>query len=265
MRTLRIAGVALLVCGVACSRGVDVDKVPVGTEVEVTKEDGGVVKGKLEKRTDDDVVLNQGRTSRPVHRADIADVRLVTSDSTRALPASARFREYTLAAGTPLKVRLETGVGSATSNEGDPVTATLTDVVIVDGAEVLPSGSTVRGQVSAAQSAGKIKGVSSLGLHFSTIAASGRDESSAIDADVSIVGKSSKGDDAAKIAIPATGGAIVGGIIGGKKGAAIGGAIGGGAGTAAVLASSGDEVTLPKGTILTLKLDTDVIVRVPIK
>jgi hypothetical protein len=256
--------VALLVLGVACSKSVDVDKVPVGTEVEVTKDDGGVVKGTIEKKTEDDVVLNLGKTSRPVPRGDIADVRVVSADSPKALPAIARFREYTLAAGTPLKIRLQTGVGSETSREGDPVTATLAEAVMLDNEEVLPDGSTVRGQVTAAQPAGKVKGVGSLALHFSTVAPAGSAESTAIDADVSFVAESSKASDAKKIGIPAAGGAVVGAIIGGKKGAAIGGAIGGGAGAAVVLTSEGADVVLAKDTVLTIKLDTDVTVRVPI-
>ena len=267
MTRLRFGTVALLALAVGCSRGVDVDEVPVGTQVEVTKEDGGVVKGTLEKRTEEDVVLNVGRTTRPVPRADIADVRVVDANAgtTRDLPSMARFREFTLAAGTPIKVRLETPVGSATSREGDPVSATITDLVVIDGIDVLPSGSLVRGQVASAEAAGKVKGRASLALHFSTIAPAGRDETTPIDADVSFVSESSKSDDVKKIAIPAAGGAVVGAIIGGKKGAAIGGAIGGGAGTAVVMSSAGDEVTLGRGATLTLTLDQDVVVKVPIK
>jgi type IV secretion system protein VirB10 len=265
MKTLRIGSAMLLACAVACSPGVDVDEVPVGTEVEVTKDDGGVVKGKLAERTEEDVVLNVGRTTRPVPRADIADVRVVDGAKPAELPRSARFREYTLAAGTPLKVKLDAAVGSATSNAGDPVTATLSTPVVVDGVEVLPAGSTVRGQVRSAEAAGKVKGRASLSLHFSTVAVANRDETTPIDADVSFVSESSKSDDAKKIAIPAAGGAAVGAILGGKKGAAIGGAIGGGAGTAVVLSTSGEEVTLGQGSGLTLTLDEDVIVRVPIE
>jgi hypothetical protein len=72
-----------------------------------------------------------------------------------------------------------------------------------------------------------------------------------------------KKKDATKIGIPAAGGAVIGAIAGGKKGAAIGGAIGGGAGTAAVLATRGDEVELPVGGRISVRLTAPLIVRVP--
>jgi hypothetical protein len=49
-------------------------------------------------------------------------------------------------------------------------------------------------------------------------------------------------------------GAILGGVIGGGKGAAIGGAVGGSAGTGVVLATKGEEVSLPEGTPLEFRL-----------
>jgi hypothetical protein len=74
----------------------------------------------------------------------------------------------------------------------------------------------------------------------------------------------STNSDAAKIGIPAAGGAIIGGVIGGKKGAAIGTAVGGGGGAAVVLATPGDEIRLAPGAALTLVLDQPIEVRVPI-
>ena len=65
-----------------------------------------------------------------------------------------------------------------------------------------------------------------------------------------------------KIGAPAAGGAIIGAIAGGKKGAAIGTAVGGGAGTAVVLSTRGEEVHLPKGSALSVKLTEPLTVRV---
>jgi hypothetical protein len=79
-----------------------------------------------------------------------------------------------------------------------------------------------------------------------------------------VIAAATKREDAAKIGIPAAGGAIIGGLIRGKKGAAIGTAIGGGAGTAVVLSTPGREIRLPRGTVLTLPLDQAIDVRVPI-
>ena len=76
------------------------------------------------------------------------------------------------------------------------------------------------------------------------------------------IAPSEKKKDAAKIAVPAAGGAIIGGIVGGGQGAAIGGAVGGGAGTALVLTDRGQEVRFGKGAALTVKLARPLVVRV---
>jgi hypothetical protein len=167
-------------------------------------------------------------------------------------------------AGTRLVVRLESAAGSDSSRTGDPIEATLTDAVMVGGTEVLPPGSLVRGEVAAAGPGGKVKGRASLELRFSSITVAGRDGQYPIAARVSWLAPTTKGKDAAKIAIPAAGGAIIGAIVGGKKGIAIGSALGGGAGTAVVLSTRGRQIRLPRGTVLALRLDQAVDVRVPI-
>ena len=58
---------------------------------------------------------------------------------------------------------------------------------------------------------------------------------------------------------------MIGAIVGGGKGAAIGAAAGGGAGTGVVLATSGKEVTLNSGTLVTIALDRNLDVKVPVK
>ncbi len=50
----------------------------------------------------------------------------------------AKSRVVTVPDGTELTVRLDSAVGSDTSQVNDPVTATLTEAVRVDGAEILP-------------------------------------------------------------------------------------------------------------------------------
>jgi hypothetical protein len=262
--TLPGIALALLLTGAGCANRIDLEKVPVGTEVQLTRQDGGVVRGTLTGRDDKTVKVKVGSVDRSVPRDQIADVQLV--DRTPApLPVIARFREFTIPEGTRLAVRLESAVASDSSRVGDPVEATLNDAVTVDGTEVLPSGSVVRGEVMAVQSAGKVKGRASLALRFGSISVAGRDERYPISAGVSWLAPSSKGKDAATIAVPAAGGAIIGALIGGKKGAAMGAAIGGGGGTAVVLTTSGPQIRLPGGTVLSLGLDRAVDVRVPIR
>jgi hypothetical protein len=254
----------LMIAGAGCASQVDLEKVPVGTEVEVTRQDGGVVRGKLAARDDQTLKVDVGSASRSVSRDQIADVRVVDETKPAPLPAIAKFREFTLPEGTKLVVRLDSAVNSDTSRVEDPVEATLTDAVVVGGTEVLSVGSVVRGEVAAVQSAGNVKGRANLALRFGSVSVAGRDERYPMAARFDVMAPATKGEDAAKIGIPAAGGAVIGGLIGGKKGAAIGTAIGGGAGTAVVLSTAGEEIRLPRGAVLTLPLDQAIDVRVPI-
>ena len=94
-----------------------------------------------------------------------------------------------------------------------------------------------------AELTGRVKGRASVAMRFHTLNLAG-DRYEIATGRVSRVAPGTKKQDAAKIAIPAAGGAIIGGLAGGKKGAAIGGAIGGGGGTGVVLATRGREVRL---------------------
>ena len=263
MRILPTVALVLVMAGAGCSNRVDLEKVPIGTDIQVTRRDGGVVRGTLAARDDQTLKVTVGSATHSVPRDQITDVQLVDG-TPAARPPIATFREVTLPEGTPLAVRLDSAVSSDSSRVEDPIEATLTDAVIVDGTVVLPAGSVVRGNVAAAEPSGKVKGRASLALRFSSVSVAGRDERYPIAARVDRMAPATTGEDAAKIGIPAAGGAILGGLIGGKKGAAIGTAIGGGAGATVVLSTSGQEIRLPRGTVLSLPLDRAVDVRVPI-
>jgi hypothetical protein len=258
----RATGAVLVVLGAACSSRVDVDKVPVGTEVQVTRQDGGVVSGKLAGKDAHDVTVDSGKGARSVARTDIADIQVVKPGAAPSLPPIAKFREYTIPAGTRLTVRLENSVSSESSHVEDPVNATLVEAVAIGGTEVLPEGSAVHGDVAAVQPSGKVKGRASMELRFRSVTARGRDY--AISADVDRVAPATKTEDAKKIGIPAAAGAVIGAIVGGGKGAVVGTAIGGGAGTAVVMSTPGQPVTLDRGQVLTLVLGKSVDVRVPV-
>jgi len=249
---------------VACTAKADVEKVPVGSDVQLTRQDGGVVQGKLAEKDANTVKVVSGssRTPKVVPRSEIADVKVVDAAKPAELPPIAKFREYSVPEGTPLRLTIQSAVSSDTSRVEDAVEAKLADAVTVDGTTVLPAGSAVRGNVSAAQAAGKVSGVASLGLHFTTLTA--YNERIPISARWSAEGQSTKKEDAKKIGIGAGAGAIIGGIIGGKKGAAIGA---GGAGLYAFnrrAARSHFTVALASGSEITVKLANGIDVRVPV-
>src|SRR5215510_12437781 len=106
-----VAAVAIALAGAGCSKKTDVEKVPVGSEVQVTRQDGGVVEGKLTAKDPDKISVDVGPVTRAVQRDQIADVRLVSHEKNaekdkpaepEKLPAIAKFREYTVPAGTSL-------------------------------------------------------------------------------------------------------------------------------------------------------------------
>ena len=249
---------------VACTREPSVETVPVGTDVQLTRKDGVVLSGKLAEKDATQVkVTTTGHATKTVARNDVADVKVIEPGKPVELPAMARYREYSVPGGTTLHLTVQTTVSSDANNEGDPVEARLASPIMVDQVEVLPEGTLVRGVVSDATPAGKVKGVASLGLHFTSLAA--RDERYEISARWGARAESEKAKDATKIGIGAGVGAAIGGLIGGGKGAATGAAIGGGAGTAYVLTSAGKPVVVKSGAAIQARLASGIDVKVPVK
>ena len=190
-----------------------------------------------------------------------------SADTAReAAPAAAtepapRFREVTLQAGTDIPVTLQTAVASDTSQTEEAVRATVRRSIVAGGVEALPAGTVVHGSVVDVARAGKVKGRARLSLRFTDIVVD--DERVGIQAaSITREAAATTKKDAKKVAIPAAGGAIIGAIAGGGQGAAIGAAVGGGAGTAVVMSTRGDEVRVPAGTSLTIRLTEPVTIRV---
>jgi hypothetical protein len=188
----------------------------------------------------------------------IVTVLIVTLTS-RVLAADAP-REVIVPSGTVLRVQLENSVASDSSRIEDVVRGRLVAPLVVDGRTVVPSDSPVVGHVTQAVRSGKVKGLARIGVRFDSLTADG--ERYAIQTrQWTKIAPSTKGQDAAKIGLPAAGGAVVGGIVGGKKGAAIGAGAGGGAGTAVVMTTRGKEVRMGRGAVLYIRLDRPLSVR----
>ena len=151
----------------ACHQAPDVEQMPLGSEVQLTRQDGGLVEGKLEARDEREVRVEVGPVTRSVPRAEIADVRVVDASAKSAgPPPGARFREYMIPAGSKLTLDLRTAVNTATSRAEDPVEAVLDTPVSLMGVEVLPAGAQVRGIVTSVKAAGKVKGRASIAMQL---------------------------------------------------------------------------------------------------
>ena len=155
--------------------------------------------------------------------------------------------------GTTLHLVIETALSSATSKPGDPVVGRLADDITVGGNVVLPEGTEVLGQVTAAAPSGRVKGLARLAFDFDRVRLKGKEhpiEARAID----ITADNTHKRDAAIVGGGTAGGVIIGALAGGKKGAGIGALVGAAAGTGVVLTNHGKEVAIPSGAQLGVKL-----------
>jgi hypothetical protein len=158
--------------------------------------------------------------------------------------------------GTTLPLVLETAMSSETSDSGDRVVARLAEDVRVGEKVVVPSGTELRGRVTAAVPSGRVKTRARLAFAFDTLVLEGEEHAIATRA-IDITAGDTHNKDAATIGIGAGAGAIVGAIANGGKGAAIGTLIGGAAGTGVVLTNTGKQVQLGSGSHVTVRLTSE--------
>jgi hypothetical protein len=184
-----------------------------------------------------------------------------SSDSTSAnegmrsggILSALRSDPITLPEGATLPLVLETAMSSATSRSGDLIVARLAEDVRVGEKVVVPSGSKVRGQVTAAVPSGRVKTRAHLAFDFDTLVLEGKEHSIGT-RPIDITAGSTHKKDAVTIGIGTGAGALLGAVIHGKKGAGIGALIGGATGTGVVLTDTGKEVRLGTGSRVTVKL-----------
>jgi hypothetical protein len=163
----------------------------------------------------------------------------------------------TLPAGTELDVRLQTELSSDTAKVEDRFEATTAVDVREDGRVLIPAGSRVRGVVTAVESAGRVDRKGRLSLSFDQITVNGRNYPLRATVTEALESGGYR-EDAGRIGTGAAVGGIIGGILGGLKGALAGILIGGGG---VVAATEGQDVELPAGTVLRIRLDQPLAVR----
>ncbi|MDQ2843086.1 MAG: hypothetical protein M3Y72_19010 [Acidobacteriota bacterium] len=165
-----------------------------------------------------------------------------------------------LAAGTTLAVRLAETLSTEHNYTGDTFRGTLDQPVIRNGFIIVDKGSKVLGKIVDATPAGRVKGVSNLGVTLTEINTTDGQRIKVETNSVEKQGVKSTGADTAKIAGGAALGAIIGALGGGGKGAAIGAGAGGAAGTGVVLATRGKPAVLPSESRLAFQLATPVTI-----
>lgn len=163
--------------------------------------------------------------------------------------------------GTPVNIRLQHSISSASARTGDSFDFVLAEPLVVDGKTVAPVGAAGVGRVVAARKSGRLHNAGYLRLALASVEVAGKQvplQSSSI----FISGGSYKKRNWAWIGGGAAGGALIGGLAGGGKGALIGSAIGAGSGTAAAAATGKKEVGFSAERRLTFKLSQPLQVQV---
>jgi hypothetical protein len=159
---------------------------------------------------------------------------------------------YVIPQGTEIQVMLEQPLSSETANVEDRVEASTVQAIQVDGRTVVPAGAILTGYVAEVRSNKRLRKDGLLRLEFNTLTPEGGQPMN-INSQVISVSETRQSDNTLRNGgIGAVLGAVVGGIFEGKKGAVIGAVVGG---TGGALATHGQEVELPQGTLITLRLD----------
>jgi hypothetical protein len=160
--------------------------------------------------------------------------------------------------GTTLTVRINEPLSSDYSHPGDVFTATLAQPVVVLGIVVARYGQTVAGQVVEARKAGRVSGVSRLGLRLTSLTLVDGQTVPIQSALLVHDGPTSRGRDATAVAVATGLGAAIGGAVDGGQGAGIGAAVGAAAGTIGVLLTRGVPTVVDPETPLTFQVTAPV-------
>lgn len=174
------------------------------------------------------------------------------------------IREATVPAGTQFDVELTSTLASNTTAPGETFRVRVAEDVMEDGEVAIPAGSEILGEVVEAVSPRRVGGQAKLELRFTDLVLP---SGATVPIEASFVqkGRNETGRDAATIGGGAAAGAILGRVLkkgDRSKGSVIGAIIGAAAGAVIASRTPGEEVVIPKGTVMGVRLDDSVRVRV---
>ena len=155
--------------------------------------------------------------------------------------------KITVPQGTQIMVRMAETLDSRQHKSGYRFTAALEADLVADGTVVAPKGSTVYGVLTEAKSSKRVRGKSEFKMEFNGIMIHNQIvtiSTTQIQALTEETGKNSAG----KVARGAAIGALVDGSSGAKTGAKVG--------VGVALLTGGEQINIPKGTLLQFQLTT---------
>jgi len=199
-----------------------------------------------------DDLRSRARGDNNASAAPVSPSRVESAPASR--PRSTSISSLEIPVGTEIDVRLQNSLNSGTAQVEDRFEGTTVADLNIEGRVAVPSGSVVRGVVTAVEPGTRTNRTSKMTVSFDQVTVSGRSYPIRGTVTQAIEGEGIRGE-AGRTAAGAGVGAIIGGILGGFKGALAGILIGGG-GT--IAATEGKEVELPQGSILRVRLDSPV-------
>jgi len=166
--------------------------------------------------------------------------------------------KLTIKPGTFITVRLNQGLSSDRNQAGDAFAATLVRPVVVDGVVVAPAGQTVAGRVVEAKKAGRVEGVSHLGVQLTDLTLA---DGQPVPVQTQLFnrnGSTSVGRDVAAVGATTATGAAIGAAADWGRGAAIGAGAGALVGIVGVLLTRGHPTVLYPESVLTFRVEAPV-------
>jgi len=160
----------------------------------------------------------------------------------------------TLQAGTYVTVRVDQMLSSDRNKPGDGFSTTLVRPLVADGVVVAPRGQMLGGRVAEAEKAGRVKGVSRLGVQLTDLTLADGQQLPIETFLTNLTGPTSNARDAGAIAGTTAFGAAVGASAAWGAGAAIGAGAGLIASTVGVLLTRGHPTVIYPESLLTFRL-----------
>jgi hypothetical protein len=169
-------------------------------------------------------------------------------------------KSETLLAGTEFVAALQNTIDTGKNKVGDKVTLRTVEDVKVNEMAVVPVGSTINGEVTHIDPAGRIAGGAELTIRYTELVMPDGKSYPISAAPLRLQGKGNAKKSALEVGGGAVAGGIVGGILGGKGDIGKGAAVGAVVGTGVAVATKGDQIVLPAGQKIKVALDGPVTI-----
>lgn len=170
-----------------------------------------------------------------------------------ATPSHAPSDTGKIPAGTPITIRLQSSMSSASSHAGDSFEGVLDEPIVIDGQTVAARGADVKGRVLAAKASGHLHDPGYLRIALVSLSVGGKPLALQTSS-IFVKGGAHEKRNLAMIGGGAGAGALIGGVSGGGKGALIGTGAGATGGTGVAYATGKKEVSIGAEQRLTFRL-----------